>query len=321
MKKTTLVLLGCLFALAGCQKQDTVAPPQDELLQKLVPMDILLPRSHFSSIEEWGATLNQSLAAQGIQLEKAEFIRRGDAGQVILFKQVGNKQLSSDFVPYDPRNGTGADVPYIVDITELGTTQGAGMSELATYNAITSAMNTWESVTCSQGLNIPNLGSLPLDLGYVHFLLGAGGIGGYFPGTILHGGILPSSFFETLGEGGGSGIIGSTFTFTYIEDINQDGKSDVAIKEIYYNDYFEYRDAPEARVFDPFIDFETIVLHEVGHGLSQDHFGKLSINYASGKLIFSPFALMNAGYTQARRKIVATDKAGHCSLWDNWPFE
>lgn len=316
MKKLTLVFLPCLLFLAACQKQ-TVVDSSPDLSQRMVKVDMLTPRSTFSSIEEWGESINQSLAASGIQLEKMEYLSAQEAGNIVLFKNVGNKQLTSDYVPNDPRNGTGADVPYVVDGTELGT--ASGMTPLATLNAIDGAMSTWGDVTCSGGLNIPNLGVAPFDIGYVQFLLGAGGVNGFFPGIIAHCGILPASFFELLQPGGGSGIIGVTFTFTYVDDLDQDGKGDVAIKEIYYNDGFNFQDAPNAGIFDNFIDFETIVLHEVGHGLSQQHFGKLSVNSSNGKIKFSPFALMNAGYTQARREVIKTDNAGHCSLWASWP--
>lgn len=44
---------------------------------------------------------------------------------------------------------------------------------------------------------------------------------------------------------GGAGILGVTFTYTWNEDINQNGKGDVAIKEIYMNDGFNWQDAPD----------------------------------------------------------------------------
>ena len=60
------------------------------------------------------------------------------------------------------------------------------------------------------------------------------------------------------------------------------------------------------------------MLHEVGHGLSQGHFGKAFRN-KNGNLHFAPYALMNAGYTFGNRMVTETDEAGHCSNWASWP--
>ena len=65
-------------------------------------------------------------------------------------------------------------------------------------------------------------------------------------------------------------------------------------------------------------DFETVILHEVGHGLSQAHFGQ-AFATGNGKLHFAPAALMNAGYSVGRRVVTQTDKAGHSSNRADWP--
>jgi len=235
---------------------------------------------------------------------------------------MGNKKLSSDFVPNDSRNGTGIDVPYIIDGTELGTT--SGMTEVDTYNAIVNAMNTWDNNKCSSGLDIPLWGLIPFDVGFVQYLEGFGGYAGYLAGGITHGGILPAVFFDAIGgPGGGTSILGVTFTFIWTSDgvptdINNDGKNDVAFREVYINDGFNWQDAPDDVLFNGIYDFETVVLHEVGHGLSQGHFGKAFIT-KNGMLHFAPAALMNSAYSVARREITQTDLAGHCSIWADWP--
>ena len=93
----------------------------------------------------------------------------------------------------------------------------------------------------------------------------------------------------------------------------------MAIKEIYINDNFNWQDAPNDELFSGEFDYETVVLHEAGHGLNQGHFGKAFRNNGNGKLKFSPHALMNAGYSVGRREISGTDNRGHCSIWGDWP--
>jgi hypothetical protein len=253
--------------------------------------------------------LNEKLAAHGLQLEKMEVYSADAAGQTVFFSDRGNKQLASDYVPNDPRNIGGTTVPFIIDGTEKITSTG-----FDTEPALLTVRETWENVTCSDGLEIPYLGNTPFDAGYVQNLFGFGGSPGFFPGAIVQAGVLPQAFFDFLG--GGTSILGVCFTLTYIEDINGDGTGDVALKEIYYNDFFDWQD--RVATGEGF-DFQTVALHETGHALSQAHFGKVSRTDKNGKIHFSPRAVMNAGYSGVNRVIAKTDRAGHCSNWGNWP--
>ena len=67
------------------------------------------------------------------------------------------------------------------------------------------------------------------------------------------------------------------------------------------------------------IDIFSVALHEMGHGLSQAHFGSGKINNKTGKLTISPKAIMNAAHTFANREVSGTDLGGHCSNWASWP--
>lgn len=289
-----------------------------------VKLDLISARSNGQSFEQRVTDINESLAPHGLQLAMMEEYSAEDVGRTVFFKSTGNKQLASDFVPNDPRNGRGVTVPYGIDGTELGTS--SGMSDAATYNAMDNAMQTWEAVTCSDGLELPSWGPSPFDVGYVQYLLGYGGRDLYYPGVILHSGILSADFFNAIRPGGGSNILGITFTFWWVNDsgtptdIDGDGKLDVAIKEIYYNDGFNWQDEPNDVLGNGIYDLETVALHEAGHGLSQAHFGS-AFRTNNGKLHFAPYALMNAGYSIARRTVEATDEAGHCSNWGSWPNE
>ena len=115
------------------------------------------------------------------------------------------------------------------------------------------------------------------------------------------------------------GIFGVTITFVFIDDegnvtdIDNDGKDDVAFREIYYDPSWIWADDGG-----PDIDVESVAVHELGHGLSQGHFGKVAIN-KNGKILVSPRAVMNAFYSEPYRELTGTDKAGHCSIWAEWP--
>jgi len=258
--------------------------------------------------------INQALAADGLMIGSVEWITSagsGEVGRTIYFENRGNKQLNHHFAPYHPYRGGYSDITYRVDMTEGATASGLTADE--THDAIIQAMSTWNGVNCS-AIPLTNLPELPMDLGYVQYLLGFGGFPDWFA-DLTHGGWLPPAFFDAIADGGGGFILGVTFTFTWTgTDFDNNGLPDVAFREIYYNDDFNWTIDDNASV----IDVESIALHEAGHGLSQAHFGT-AFRSKNGKLHFAPRAVMNASYSGIQRKIRKTDNAGHCSIWDLWP--
>ena len=264
-------------------------------------------------VEGWVASVNESLAGSSIQLEKIEYYGADGAGNEVFFNDRGNKQLGSDFVPGDPRRGGFTDIAYALDGTEGAT--ASGLSQAQTDGAILSAMNTWDNVTCSGGLELTNLGSSPFDLGYVEALVTGGAEGSFFFTDLMHSGFNTTVTDAVFGPG--SNVLGVTFTFIWTAggaptDIDNNGKSDVAFRDIYYNNAFSWAIGNN-------IDVETVALHEAGHGLSQGHFGKLFTSGGNEKFHFAPRAVMNAGYTGVQTSIGATDNSGHCSNWSQWP--
>jgi hypothetical protein len=243
------------------------------------------------------------------RVEYAEYLTSGDsdeAGQTVIFSDRGNKQLDSHFVPGDPRRGGRTDITYLVDQTE-----GAidGLTVAQTTSAIDRAMATWDGVKCST-IPITKLPDIPgLDLGVIEFLNGLGG-SPFFFADITHAGWLPGGILS-------NNVIAVTFTFIFVSggtptDIDNNNKSDVAFREILYNNFFTWN-------INGNIDVETVALHESGHGLSQDHFGKAFITGSNGKLHFAPRAVMNAAYSGIQQDIKGTDNGGHCSIWAKWP--
>lgn len=333
MKTPRIVLVALLvLGMTACQKQELPSPSfesKQDIKTSLVKVDIDFNQGTSAykgaKTDGWWVDANEALAEHNLRLEKMETLGAEEAGVTFYFKELGNKQLLDDFAPNDPRNGTNTMVPYIIDGLEQGT--ASGMTAGETLGAIQSAMETWDRVSCSSGLYIPMEGIYPFDIGFVQYLEGFGGYPGYLAGGITFGGILPPAFFDAIGgPGGGNGILGVTFTFIWLDDvsgepsdINGDGKNDVAIKEIYFNDHFYWVDNPDDQLGSGGYDFETVVLHEAGHGLCQAHFGKAFRSKGNGTLHFSPAALMNPVYSVGRREVAKTDLAGHCSIWADWP--
>ncbi|HVS63887.1 MAG TPA: hypothetical protein VMT85_10355 [Thermoanaerobaculia bacterium] len=264
-------------------------------------------------LQEAGDAANTALAASGsdLRLAYAEVLTDADEqGVTVFFFNVGNKQLSSDWVPFDPRrewNTTGG-ITYLVDQSDGAT--ASGLINADTEGAIDRAMQTWDFATTCSNTPMFKVADPGDDPDLVDALLGFGPPPGPgFPyADIVHGGWTPAFPPPTLGV---------TFTFIWTSggvptDIDNNGKTDTAIREIYYSDNFVWNIGAN-------IDVETVALHEAGHGLSQAHFGKLFRTDANGKFHFAPLAVMNAGYTQVQQDLKATDLSGHCSLWGDWP--
>lgn len=257
-------------------------------------------------------TMNIQLEAMGSQyrVEMIEWLTdptSGEMGSVVFANNRGNRQLGADWVPFDTRrawNAGTADITYLVDQSD-GNTNDPGIGNAQTEAAIDRAMATWDSVTCSGGLHIVKTPDPGFDPDIVDGIFGFGSIG--TPAAdITHAGWVPAGIFNP-------NTIGVTFTFTFVGgDSNGDGKADTAFREIYYNDAFVW-------AINGNIDVETVALHEVGHGLSQAHFGKIFGVLANGTIHFAPLAVMNAAYSGVQQSLTGTDNAGHCSIWGNWP--
>jgi hypothetical protein len=300
--KRTAGAMSLLILAMACQNE--------EATQNLIPIDdspifMELQRSNSS-----GRVASESKYA----VLSAEYITAEESGQVgrtIYFLNVGNKQLSADFVPGAALDGTD-NVSFYVDQNR----PSADLPVTASTGAIVRAMQTWDGVTCSNlGMyQVPS--NAAISTGFVSLLLGFGGSGDY-AADIVHAGWLPAGFFDTLAPQGSTFILGVTFTIIFTDDdgnptdLNNNGKADVAWREIYYNDTFVWQIGNR-------FDVETIALHEAGHGLSQAHFGQAFSDSGSGKLHFSPRAVMNAAYSGIQTSINQTDNAGHCSNWASW---
>jgi len=250
----------------------------------------------------------------------------GDAVGITVFsKAVGNKQLATDFVPFDPRRfetsgpftGTNDNITYAVDQTDAVPPMG-GLDASQTTAAIDSAMATWDNVRCSK-LSLTKNPDYGVDIGVLAFLRTGGARGSFaFLADIQHAGFTDLDFPP--------GVLGVTITFLFTDapdhigpgnptDIDNNGKWDVGLREIYYDPSWNWHDDGVASPGAP--DVEAVALHEAGHGLSQGHFGQVfSVN---GTRKAAPLARMNAIYSGPIRTLAGSDKGGHCSNWGSWP--
>lgn len=300
----TASLAGLALVALSCE--------QDAVIETV---EITTPEPRFVELPTGKVNLGKTADGRNYALLMAEYITAEDAdeaGNVVYFRNVGNKQLAGDFVANLQLDNT-PDVSYYIDDSR----PSEDLPVEVTTAAINRSMATWDAVTCS------DLGmyEIPYDgrpTGFYSALLGFGGTFGYVA-DIVQAGWLPAQFFNFLAPNGSASILGVTFTLVFTDgngnlvDTDNNGKYDVAFREIYYNDRFTWSDGPGG------IDVETVSLHEAGHGLSQAHFGKLFQTVKNNKFHFAPRAVMNAGYTGIQRTIDATDMGGHCSNWAQWP--
>jgi hypothetical protein len=264
--------------------------------------------------------VNIRLESEGAEYRAvvAEWTGMDMAGRTELFRNRDSKRLDYHFVPRDPRRGGWSgpaggiqdDITWAVDETDDAVPPGGGLSKVQTTAAIGRAMATWDAVQCSD-IPLTQNPSYGSDVGVVAYVLSNGALGSPVVfADVQHAGWLDLDF---AGD-----VLGVTFTFQFIDgsgnptDIDRNGKIDVAFREIYYDPSWIWS-------IDGHVDVETIALHEMGHGLSQAHFGELFLTESNGKFHFATRALMNAGYTAVQQELLGSDVGGHCSIWASWP--
>lgn len=284
------------------------------LFVALIALALLAPAAAADTRTDMQAmldSLNLQLEVMGsdLRVHSIEWLTdpaSGEMGSVVFANDRGNKQLDAHWVPADSRRswnpGSGS-ITYLVDLSAGATDDG--LSSADTEAAIDRAASTWSHVDCSGTLDLVKVADPGVDPSVIDGLLGFGGFGTPFA-DVTHAGWVPAGIFSP-------NTLGITFTLTFAGgDSNGDGKEDVAIREVYYNDAFAWSIGSN-------VDVETVALHESGHSLSLAHFGKIFGTTANGALHFAPQAVMNAAYTGIQQELLGTDEAGHCSLWATWP--
>jgi hypothetical protein len=359
MRVSSLLRAGSALALAGlaaCSEQPATSPSNAGAAGPAEPAAV---SAEVAAIKPALARMNNRLAKarSNLRVAKAELRYYGkgyeEKSATVILANDRTHTLSSDWVPGDPRRDGRVGVTYAVDpnlqtfltgipfpvpIVEVpgGGFRLSSQAELDGY--IEEAVQAWRDRKCSDApierVPVPT-GTDPDQLD--EFFLGLPQSPNYVqPADIVEGGWEPTEFFEAITPGGSNDILGITFTFIFVDDqgtadpsddvptdINGDGKFDVGLREIYYNaalpDFiYTNRGAPG------FIDFFSVLAHEMGHGLSLAHFGKVFVTKkaaADGIQIpdikFAPKALMNAVYVTGRDEITGSDNASFCQIWAN----
>lgn len=269
--------------------------------------------------------INKELAAKGanFRLAYAETVTKTSGstratGQTIIADD-RQKRLEAQWVPGDERrNADGNKLTYLVDRTWFPANFGTP-NEIDGEPAIDASFDTWNSVKENSKLDIikvPDTGAQPSS-----FFIG----GNPFLADISEIGFIPGILFDILlGPGASNNVLGVTFTSVFVDsegnptDINNDGYADVAFKEIWYNDAFQWTTDPNGEG----TDIETVALHENGHALGFGHFGKVFITGNkpnNTKLHVGTRAVMNAVILGTQRELLGTDKASYNSVYGSWP--
>lgn len=270
----------------------------------------------------------QDYSGHSIVITSAEYITDPLSGQEggvqWIQRDLGNGQLTQDFVYGDPRraffNGGNPGVTY--GIKTAFTSSDANLTNQVFW--MERSLTTWTDLTCSS-LDLVENAVTPNGPGVVEVFFNTGVIDiNLIEADLTQMGFRSAAQFPYFAAN--PNVLGVAFTLSWVDengnltDIDNNGKSDVAFREIYYNDQFNWADnglegrQPDGtRIF----DFPTVAIHEAGHGLSHAHFG--SIGRQDGVLVARPRAVMNAIYGGFYRELGGRDTGSHCSNWAQWP--
>ena len=255
----------------------------------------------------------------------------------VLIANDRDRGYGAEWVKGDPRRGGRAGVTYAFgsNTAIAPTTRDPNGANVRLVTAaeqtakIEEAMSAWRGVGCSA----KSITSVPVPAGtdpdfLDQVLAGIPQSPNYAqPADIVQSGWQPAAFFTTIAGGpAGNSIIGITFSLGFTDntgnftDIDRNGKADLALAEIFYNDRFYWGDGA-ANV----VDFYSILAHETGHSLGLAHFGKVFVTKTDAgdgisisDIKYAPYALMNAVYVTGRNEIVGSDVSQFCSIWSSF---
>jgi hypothetical protein len=257
-----------------------------------------------------------------------------DLGTIFLRSDLGEPGYEWHWVRNDPRrmavNGGYGNITYHSrDRPAFNSTDATLADQIGVEQA---AFNFWEAANCS---NLVLQNHPPADPS-VPGLFETGQGGGIPAGSIDpngHADIKVMGFrsgADWSAFGRPSNVLGfAVFYFWRTPgvgwtDIDNNGKRDVALVEVYMNDGFNWRDDGQSGRIDGvrYIEYNLVAEHEVGHALMNDHFGSTGRHPATNEPFAVPENVMNPLYTNAfatsERPLKGRDKAVHCYNWASW---
>jgi hypothetical protein len=258
-------------------------------------------------------------------------------GYTVVTHDVGNQAFPIQYVPGDVRRHE-ADTDalyYRIDLTELP----SGFTADDVETAIESAVATFNAVPCSKTRLVRVDEDLDTDLGYAQHLVGMGGSEDPLP-DITFAGWVPTEFFDAIEQSPANGV---TFPITIdadgtslvpgydvlaapgdYSDIDHDGNADTYSMEVYFNSDSTYTTDPTTGDALAVIDLESIALHELGHALGMDHFGRTEIildenfEFVDIEVNSHSVSLMNTNNYLTTREVSGSDRASFCEIYANW---
>ena len=327
MKKTLQALFAAALVFSACDSQSPsevqTRASDDSGLSPVVVADFSSASKNGDDVSPFLVAVNEQLAAAGANfaVAKAEYVTSpdgGEAGQTV-FAFNRTLRLSSKWVPNDDRRlADGDNITYMSSqLLGLNFANGSIDSE----PIVDATFGTYGSTACNALplVKRPDPGVWPSAI-----LALNGSPGDPFVADIVTLGFLPGSIFDlVLGPGASNNVLGVTFTYIFgsfdgggnftPSDVDNNGRTDTALKEVWYNDAFAWTDTGVGG-----IDIETVALHENGHALEMGHFGKVAVT-GNGKLHVSPRAVMNAFILGVQRDLLGTDNASYCGNFASWP--
>jgi hypothetical protein len=305
------------------------------------------------NVQAMGVEVNQALknAGKKMALHSVEIYSTDNmGGQEVLINDLkgGLQKIGSHWVANDERRALpgvpGDTLTYAFDRVDgaFSGTGADGSSINIPYETVAAAfekgVNVWRGVHCRNNLKLLPKDPGTSDLGLTQLLRGWGGGSFDIAGDIQFGGFMPSAIFNQHRPGGADFVTAVTYGYVFIDDngnptdINNDGLNDLALKEIYFNNKFPYCVAGSCTdavnkssfqyagaTFPVTYRLDGIFAHEFGHGLSLDHFNKISVSVKDGSIKVVPDSLMSTYQPDPTATLKATDNASYCKTWNSWP--
>lgn len=341
--KKNLFRAGGLLVLVGLASCSDVSTTSSTLAPTSVARSVATTTIAIDEnvqVSEFLDQVNVGLAAENsdIRLAEAELLLDGNgAEEVSATRIIANNRvrgLSHEWVAGDPRRAGRIGISYAIKSTPDTLPRRFNVGGPVTtvpftqvVNQIEEGMSAWRGVSCSsapvtQVAVAPGTDPDQLD---EYFTFKPRRANYRQPADIVQAGWRNPSFFTTLGGPTGGSIIGVAFSFYFVDaagqptDIDNNGKADKALAEIFYNRGFGWADGTGGNV-----DFYSIITHETGHGLGLAHFGKVFVTkkdrFDGGgtsidEIKYAPKAMMNAVYVTGRNELAGTDNSSFCQIW------